>query len=154
MNKDQLDNFINFCFNFHIEMDNYFIDCDYKYIMEKWNKYISIEPISNNKNLKKIDFNEWVHKWKADENQIFNIKEILAFLYELNKRPLIGENIYLPSWTLSELIESFEDITGLKIESINKNRYNGLHQLIRNRVEYWLDREVNKREYKLILLEV
>lgn len=152
MNKHQLDNFINFCFNFHIEMDNSFLECNYEYIKEKWDKYILTEPVRDNIKLRSNAFNEWIDKWKVNERQSIDIKEILEFLCKLNERPLIGDNIFRASWTLSELIELFEEITGLKINMISNYRYNGLHQLIKNRVEYWLDREVNRREYKLNLL--
>ena len=60
MNKSQLNNLINFCFNFHSVMG---VDPFYKspdYILEKWNKYIGVKPIHN----KSFVTNEDLLFWK------------------------------------------------------------------------------------------
>jgi len=48
MTKNQIDNLINFCFHFHssmgFRMKSYPVDVDWDYVVEKWSKYIGIEP--------------------------------------------------------------------------------------------------------------
>ncbi len=47
MTKSQLDNLIDFCFNFHETMGVNMDGCSADYILEKWHKYIGVDPYKN-----------------------------------------------------------------------------------------------------------
>lgn len=47
MTKSQLDNLIDFCFNFHETMGVNMSGCSSDYILEKWHKYIGVTPYKN-----------------------------------------------------------------------------------------------------------
>ena len=153
MNKTQLDNFINFCFNFHTECGNSFIDSDYTYIYEKWSKYIGVTTTKKDVN-KNIIINKWIEKWKVNESKWNSLKEIVEFLYILNTRPLLLElqtwkNVNFNTWTLEELINVFKETTGLDIIDINDSEYLNLHFNIKKVVIDWVEKPVNMRVYKL-----
>ncbi len=146
---NQINNFINFCFNFHIECGNSFIDSDYTYIYEKWSKYIGSNPIKKDINNNQI-INKWIEKWKVNQSEWNSIKEIVEFLYILNTRPLTyGDNINFNKWTLEELVNVFKETTGLDIIDINDLEYNNLHNNVKKTIIKWKEIPVNMRFYKL-----
>lgn len=132
MTKNQIDNLINFCFHFHKSM-GFSIKgvTDFSYIEEKWNKYIGFKPIESDSIIEVSGYGE-------------NIKEILYFIQILNSKPL-------NTWCVSELVNSFKFHIG-NTEEINKNLYTGLHMVIRNEVEIWLNKKDNLRDYKLMCI--
>lgn len=142
MKNSQMNNIIQFCFNFHIEMDTDWRKQSPDYIMEKWDSYISKTPKS-----KDIRFdnsiNKWVETWKIKQKTWNEMKEIVKFLSLLNSKSL-------SEWTLSEILDLFTEITSLSVEDINSNYYNGLHAIVYSEMVKWLNFEVNKRHYKLI----
>lgn len=164
MNKNQLDNFIGFCFTNHTEIilksgtiGNSFLDSDCEYIYEKWNKFIGVKTkdieVNNNQLI-----NKWIEKWKVNQKQWNDLKEIVDFLSFIQKRPLLTDdelptgiwrNLNFNSWTLEELIELFTEKTGLIISQINDVSYNHIHDNIKEIINEWLEKPVNKRVYNL-----
>ena len=152
MKKSQLDNFINFCYNFHIQTGNKFIDNDSDYILEKWNKFISIKPVGREVN-NNTSINKWIEKWYITQSEWDKLKEIVDFLSHLNSKPLLTIT-KSEIWTLEELIELFKDKTGLNIEEINDVEYNHIHDNIKKVINKWKELPVNDRFYKLSQLEI
>lgn len=163
MKKSQLDNFINFCYNFHIQTGNQFIDNDSDYILEKWNKFIGIKPVCREVN-NNDSINKWIKKWyiaqfeRQKKVTVFTeewdkLKEIVDFLSHLNSKPLLTIT-KSEIWTLEELIELFKDKTGLNIEEINDVEYNHIHNNIKKVINEWKELPVNYRFYKLSQLEI
>ena len=175
MTKNQLDNLIGFCFNFHINMDSDILDHDYDYIMEKWEKYIGVKPSEidsfelnlfkrringidkmeirkYNKDFK-YPVNDWMGKWDCDAKYWKNIKEIFHFICVLNTRPLIQyrETKIKVAWSIEEIVCEFKKWIG-DPESINTDVYKHLHYNIKSVMDKWL--ETNKREYKLMILDI
>lgn len=161
MNKNQLDNFIGFCFTNHTELGNSLLDSDCEYIYEKWNKFIGVKTNNIEVNNNQL-INKWIEKWKVNQKQWDDLKEIVDFLSVIQKRPLliiefqtwrkINFNSTLsndPSWTLEELIELFSEKTGLTISQINDVSYNHIHDNIKEIINEWLEKPVNKRVYNL-----
>lgn len=153
MNKNQLDNFIGFCFTNHTEIGNSFLDSDCEYIYEKWNKFIGVKTKDIEVNNNQV-INKWIEKWKVNQKQWNDLKEIVDFLSSIQKRPLFIEvqtwrNVNFNSWTLEELIELFNDKTGLTISQINDVSYNHIHTNIKEIMDKWLEKPVNKRVYNL-----
>ena len=152
MKKSQLDNFINFCYNFHIQTGNQFIDNDSGYILEKWNKFIGIKPVCREVN-NNDSINKWIKKWHITQSEFDKLKEIVDFLSHLNSKPLLTIT-KSEIWTLEELIELFKDKTGLNIEEINDVEYNHIHYNIKKVINEWKELPVNYRFYKLSQLEI
>ena len=46
MTKEQLDNIIGFCFNFHPQNGINLDSSNGEYLLEKWNKFIGVKPYS------------------------------------------------------------------------------------------------------------
>lgn len=155
MEKNQLNNLIRFCFNFHRSMD-----CDWtmqhpSYILEKWNKYIGVKPNklelypSNDLTIK------WLKTWNVSNKDWEELKEIVTFIQVVNMRALVvsggNKGNRFIQWSPSELLDEFERLIGDK-NKINKDEYKGLHELVDREVEYWLWQTDNKRDYNLNLL--
>jgi hypothetical protein len=158
MNKQKIDNFIGLCFTIHTEMDNSFLDSNYEYIHEKWNKFIGSRTA--NKDVYKNELiNLWIEKWKIKEKEWDELKEVVDFLSSLEERPLVTElqtwrKINYNRWSLQELIDLFNNKTGLKISDIKACEYNHIHSNIKVVIEKWLEIPVNKRTYKLSQLDI
>jgi hypothetical protein len=153
MNKNQLDNFIGFCFTNHTELGNSLLDSDCEYIYEKWSKFIGVKTNNIEVNNNQL-INKWIEKWKVNQKQWNDLKEIVDFLSSIQKRPLFTEvqtwrNVNFNSWTLEELIELFTEKTGLTISQINDVSYNHIHANIKEIINEWLEKPVNKRVYNL-----
>jgi hypothetical protein len=153
MNKNQLDNFIGFCFTNHTELGNSLLDSDCEYIYEKWSKFIGVKTNNIDVNNNQL-INKWIEKWKVNQKQWNDLKEIVDFLSSIQKRPLFTEvqtwrNVNFNSWTLEELIELFTEKTGLTISQINDVSYNHIHANIKEIINEWLEKPVNKRVYNL-----
>ena len=142
MEKSQIDNIIKFCFNFHKDMDVDWVYSSPDYILEKWDKYINQRPkliyYYNNEKISK-----WIKNWSPSEEELYRLRTILLFLYKINQRRF--NNL-----KLSELLDEFEKTTGIYIEDVNKDNYDGLHELLKQQVDKWLNLKENKREYKLL----
>jgi hypothetical protein len=119
------------------------------YVIEKWDKYIGIAPtftprLSNR-------YLSWCDLWKFTEINVrdskYQMSSIIEFIRFINTRGIFA-------WSLSELIDEFEKITGIDVCEIKTDRYNGLHDLIKIKVEEWKSKEINLREYKLLKILV
>lgn len=143
-------NFISFCFNFHIEMGINWTNENPDYILEKWNNYIGEKPKHKNINADS-QIKDWINIWQVEQRQWFELKEISKFLSILNTRSF-NTNYKRLYWTLPELIEEFEGVTGIDIKKIEnkKGLINGLHEITNQKMFKWIDLEVNKRHYKLL----
>lgn len=159
MNKSQLDNLIHFCANFHkvhVKIEDQNVD----YILEKWNKYIGVEPIKNdnlpsandiskNYPLRSGDLVRWFNRWGKNGNYD-KVKEILNFILITNTKFFSRDDRY--NWTPSELIEIFKNHIG-DPEKINTDKYQFLHELVMRSVhDEWLYSDRVNRDYKLCLL--
>jgi hypothetical protein len=158
MNKTQLDNFIGFCFTIHTEMGNSLLDNDCEYIIEKWNKFIGVRPVDKDVYNNQI-INKWIEKWKVKQYQWDELKEVVDFLSILQSRPLYTEvqtwrNVNFNMWNLEELIDLFNNKTGLNINDIHNSKYYHIHDNIKEIINEWLERPVNIRTYKLLQLGV
>lgn len=160
--KTQLDNLIRFVLNNHRNMDQHLIDNDPSYIMEKWNKYIGVKPnnkrlpsyktlkhilVSEVMNSENIEVRNWIVKWNIDEETYNEIKEIIYFIIEVNKKNFRVNNRWIPS----DIVTLFEENIG-SFEYINKYHGGNLHALIENFLINWLSDTQVKRDYNLCLL--
>jgi hypothetical protein len=157
MKNSQLDNLINFCFHFHVESGNIFIEHDYDYILEKWEKYIGLKPLDREVKNNGI-INSYIENYKINNQKKWNkIKEIIDFLSILNQRPLYfykNSHNLNSIWSLEEIDKLFEEKTGINILKINDIEYNHLHPLIKDEIYKWKLLDVNKRYYKLKIIGI
>lgn len=145
MNKQSLDNLIFFAFTFKGDTRSFNYMHSPDYIMENWIRYIGVIPENEDwiykadvlSHYEKNIILEYKERWKKDINY-----KILLFLNEIH------ENYLVPS----ELLEKFENITGIKKENIkNVNRCN-LHTNMLIHINEWKKTTVVKRDYNLNLL--
>jgi predicted nucleic-acid-binding protein len=161
--KTQLDNLIRFVLNNHINMDQHLIDNDPSYIMEKWNKYIGVKPKKNKElpsyktlkhilvsevmNSENIEVRNWILKWNVNEKTYNEIKEIVYFIIEINKKNFRVHNRCIPS----DIVTLFQENIG-SFEDINKYHGGNLHAIIENFLVNWLSDTQVTRDYNLVLL--
>ena len=153
MTKIQIDNLIQFCFLFHPSCD-----CDWTmqspdYLKEKWNKYIGID-VTNYEFDKSYFTNNminWLKRWNVSNEDFAELKRVIRFITSLSEKPLLKVGRYKDVWTLSEIIENFENQIDT-VSEITKTPYNHTHALIKQEIEKWLDSTQNSREYNLSLL--
>lgn len=152
MENSQLNNLINFCFNFHKESGNSFIDCDATYILEKWSKYIGVKPL--NKEIKNSNIiNPYIEKWKINTQTKWNqIKEIIDFLSSLNQKSLLVDD--KDQWSLEDIVKLFEEKTGIFIYQITESEYHNIHPTLRKEVERWKLLPINDRYFKLKIIGI
>jgi hypothetical protein len=173
MTKNQLDNIIGFCFNFHPQNGINLDSCSPDYLLEKWNKFIGAKPFDvehlklvylkedykafikyrnglclplgcTKKELSEVfDRMDWVNRW--GEKGYNEVKEVIGIIQKLESKPL-------QVWKISELVDLFNDY--IKLGDINEEKYNHSHNLLKREMEEWINITENKREYKLIVLEV
>ena len=151
MNKIQLDNLIHFCFLFHPSMD-----CNWKmqspdYIKEKWNKYIGIDVKHHDLDRSYFTHNtiNWLKRWQVSNEDWIELKRIIRFIVSLSEKPILKAGRYKDVWTISEIIENFENQIA-PVNSITQIPYNHIHALIKIQIENWIDDNI--REYNLSLL--
>ena len=151
-------------------------NCSPDYIIEKWNRYIGVVPIKNDKIPSFSDIMEnrhlysetlklWIDTWKvknwkvsiksADHNDesyhYDNLKEILNFILIVNSKGFSNDIDYV-NWIPSELIETFEKHIG-SVKGINDDKYQNLHEVIMRKIhDEWLSSDQVYRDYKLCLL--
>ena len=151
MNKIQLDNLIHFCFLFHPSMD-----CNWKmqspdYIKEKWNKYIGIDVKHHDLDRSYFTHNtiNWLKRWQVSNEDWIELKRIIRFIVSLSEKPILKAGRYKDVWTISEIIENFENQIG-PVSEITQVPYNHIHALIKIQIENWIDDNI--RDYNLSLL--
>jgi hypothetical protein len=173
MIKTQAKNLVNFSILMHNCLINgsakepNLLGNDPSYIMEKWDKYIGVIPTKNvNKDeldkLKNSLFN-WIKRWRVSDEQVYNMKNILMFIINVNKKHFFirgfeadetdpSNNIKPNSvWFLSDLIELFEDVIG-PADDINKELYNHLHPIVAKVITEWENSVLVRRDNNLTLL--
>lgn len=174
MTKSQLDNLINFCFNFHRSMDINMDGCSHDYLLKKWDKYIGVKPYTNDsldityireemrdirkyrtlgttplgldrEDIRRIEsLSNWSDKWIS----YHCVKEILYFISVVNSKGFyIDDNC----WSPSQLVDIFREWVG-DPEDINKEPYKHLHSNLEREVNMWLKETANNRDYKLCSL--
>ena len=153
MTKTQLDNLIQFCFLFHPSFD-----CDWRkqspdYIKEKWNKYIGIDVTSYDLDKSYFTNNttNWLKTWRVSNEDWIELKRVIRFIMSLSEKPMLSAGRYKNIWTLSEIIENFENQIA-PMEQIIDAPYNHTHALIDIEIEKWLSITQNSREYQLSTL--
>jgi hypothetical protein len=154
MTKTQLDNLIQFCFLFHPSFD-----CDWRkqspdYLKEKWNKYIGIDVKHDyfDKSYFTSDTTNWLKTWKVSNEDWIELKRVIRFIMSLSEKPMLSAGKYNKNiWTLSEIIENFENQIA-PMEQIIDIPYNHTHSLIGIEIEKWLSITQNNREYQLSTL--
>jgi hypothetical protein len=153
MTKLQLDNLIQFCFLFHPQCD-----CDWKsqspsYLLEKWNKYIGIDVSHTDFDRSYLTNNTttWIKFWKVSDEDWVKLKRVIRFIISLGEKPIISTGKYKTVWTLSELVDNFENQIS-PTNQIKTDSYNHAHELIRQEIKRWLETTENSREYSLNLI--
>mgnify|MGYP000949208699 FL=1 len=153
MTKTQLDNLIQFCFLFHPSFD-----CDWRkqspdYLKEKWNKYIGIDVKHDDfdKSYFTSDTNSWLKTWRVSNEDWIELKRVIRFIMSLSEKPMLSAGRYKNIWTLSEIIENFENQIA-PMEQIIDVSYNNTHAVIGVEIEKWLSITQNSREYQLSTL--
>lgn len=153
MTKIQLDNLIQFCFLFHPSFD-----CDWTkqspdYLKEKWNKYIGINTYSDEFDKSYFTNNtvEWLKRWNVSNEDWSELKRVIRFIISLSEKPMLSSGKYKNIWTLSEIVENFENQIS-KVSDINKTPYNHTHSLINLEIQKWISITQNNRDYSLFLL--
>jgi hypothetical protein len=167
MIKTQAKNLVNFSILMHDSLENGIMGYDPEYIMEKWNKYIGVTPIQNvNKDeltkLKNSLF-YWIKRWRVSDEQVDNMKNILAFIVRVNHKHFFARgfeadendpsNHIKPNsvWFLSELVELFEEVVG-PVDDINTEFYNHLHPNVAKIITEWENSKLVRRDNNLTLL--
>jgi hypothetical protein len=153
MTKTQLDNLIQFCFLFHPSFD-----CDWRkqspdYLKEKWDKYIGIDVKHDyfDKLYFTNDTSNWLKTWKVSNEDWIELKRVIRFIMSLSEKQMLSAGKYKNIWTLSEVIENFENQIA-PLEQIIDVPYNHTHALIKSEIEKWLSDTQNNREYQLSTL--
>lgn len=153
MTKSQLDNLIQFCFLFHPQCD-----CDWKsqspsYILEKWDKYIGIDVSHTEYDKSYFTHNStnWIKLWNVSNEDWIKLKRVIRFIVSLSEKPILSAGKYLSVWTLSELVDNFENQIA-PVSQIAANQYNHTHELINQEITKWLETTENSREYRLNLI--
>jgi hypothetical protein len=154
--KAQVDNLIQFCFLFHPSFD-----CDWTkqspdYIKEKWNKYIGVDVTSTDFDKSYFTHNtiQWLKTWNVSNDDWSELKRVIRFIISLSEKPMLVGRMgsqYKRIWTLSEIIENFENQIS-PVTNITVNSYNNVHVLVKKEIEAWLSDTQNNREYNLSLL--
>ena len=136
---------------------------DPSYIMEKWNKYIGVKPISDIVFNKEVVIDQWIKRWHVSDEQVDNMKNILMFIVRVNHKHFFlrgfdadendpSNHIKTNSvWFLSDLIELFEEVVG-PAEDINKELYNHLHPIVAEVITEWEESKLIRRDSNLTLL--
>jgi hypothetical protein len=153
MASTQLDNLIQFCFVFHPSCGYDWTMQSPDYLKEKWNKYIGIDV--KHHDLEKSYFTHntinWLKRWNVSNEDWIELKRVIRFIISLSEKPLFKTGRYKEVWTLSEIVENFENQIA-PISEIIQTPYNHTHDLIKLEIEKWLDGVQNKREYQLCAL--
>lgn len=138
----KIDNLINFVFNFSIEMGNnpYYSSPDY--FLEKWDKYIGIEPPFKY-SLESELVDKYNNSWVVPDNIKNKLSPILEFVFEINNHSIWKQS---PS-TIIDIFSKY-----FNFEDIKESDYNGLHKIVQIELEKW--KENNSRDYNLIKLDV
>jgi hypothetical protein len=130
------------------------------YLKEKWNKYIGID-VTNYENITYSlmfdrsyftnNMTNWLKRWNVSNEDFSELKRVIRFITSLSEKPLLKAGRYKDVWTLSEIIENFENQIAT-VSEIAQTPYNHIHALIKQEMEKWLDTTQNTREYNLSLL--
>jgi hypothetical protein len=130
------------------------------YLKEKWNKYIGID-VTNYENITYSlmfdrsyftnNMTNWLKRWNVSNEDFSELKRVIRFITSLSEKPLLKAGRYKDVWTLSEIIENFENQIA-PVSEITQTPYNHIHALIKQEMEKWLDTTQNSREYNLSLL--
>lgn len=135
MNKNQIDNLVKFCFLVS-NQKSVFVTHSPSYILEKWDRYIGCQ-IRNNYEIDDTPkiLSDWIDRWGKDNFE--KIKDVLYFIYFL-------EDV---SWSITNIIELFNRF--FNSEEINDSKTNGLHPLLSDYINSWLNQKEVNRDYKL-----
>lgn len=135
MNKNQIDNLVKFCFLFS-DGTSPLLSHDSSYILEKWDRYIGCQ-IRNNYEIDDTPkiLSDWIDRWGKDNFE--KIKDVLYFIYFL----------WDVSWSITNIIELFNRF--FNSEEINDSKTNGLHPLLSDYINSWLNQKEVNRDYKL-----
>jgi hypothetical protein len=120
------------------------------YLKEKWNKYIGID-VTNNEYDKSYFTNNmvnWLKRWNVSNEDFAELKRVIRFINSLSEKHILG---YKNVWTLSEIIDNFENQIA-PVSEITQTPYNHTHALINQEIEKWINSTQNNREYSLSLL--
>lgn len=145
MKKDQLHNLIDVSLLFLPISDSFWVKQNYDYISEKWEKYIGVYPTKNDIELSHT-ISHWKKLWGVEGDKWEKIKVIIYYLDTISET----DNGY----SLTNIVEKFEEITGINPNDINPKRYNHLHPVLEKLIVEWLEKPKNKREFNLMLLEM
>lgn len=175
MTKSQLDNLIDFCFNFHETMGVNLDSCSADYLLEKWHKYIGTRPYSNdslnidilNEEMKDVrkyravgttplgldredirrieELVNWSNKW----GNYHEVKEILYFITIINSKGFTNDPDFRDvCWLPSQLVDTYREWAG-DPEKINFQSYRHLHSIVKREISEWLSETNVSRDYKL-----
>ena len=132
------------------------MDCNWKmqspdYIKEKWNKYIGIDVKHHDLDRSYFTHNtiNWLKRWQVSNEDWIELKRIIRFIVSLSEKPILKAGRYKDVWTISEIIENFENQIA-PVNVITQVPYNHIHALIKIQIENWIDDNI--REYNLSLL--
>ena len=132
------------------------MDCNWKmqspdYIKEKWNKYIGIDVKHHDLDRSYFTHNtiNWLKRWQVSNEDWIELKRIIRFIVSLSEKPILKAGRYKDVWTISEIIENFENQIG-PVSEITQVPYNHIHALINIQIENWMNDNI--REYNLSLL--
>jgi hypothetical protein len=158
MITEQAKNLVNFSILTHSMLDEGILGHDPSYIMEKWDKYIGIEPNKmSDEEFDKVKYDHpilgiWIAKWRVKDEQIENMKSILTFIVKVNQKHFYTRGFDTNSvWLLSALVELFDKVVG-NANNINRHLYNNLHHNVVKVIENWRKHKNVLRDYNLELL--
>lgn len=137
MNKNQINNLVKFCFLVS-DGTSSLLSHDSSYIIEKWDRYIDCKIRNNSEidDMPKI-LSDWIDIWGKDNFE--KIKDVLYFIYFLEDIRFI--------WSITNIIELFNQF--FNSEEINDSKTNGLHPILSDYINNWLNKKEVNRDYKL-----
>jgi hypothetical protein len=149
--KEQLYNIIGFTFNLHQELGINWRRETPEYFIEKWESYIGHIPLDDREFEMNSYVDEWISTWNVDVGTYRRIRHIIHIISIINSRSLLNQELRpVLIWTLCDIIDEYSNI--IDISSINDRLHNGLHPIVKQEINKWLEIPCNKREFSLTLI--
>lgn len=140
MTHKQLFSLSRFFFNFHKSSDINLHGLSPGYIIEKWNKYIGADVVKFKYDLNDPYLAPWKKTWNVSDEKVLTIYQ---FILHMNKKDIHQVR-------LNDLISLIKPL--IDVNKINDSSYNGLHPLLKENLDKWLELKENQRLLKLSLI--
>lgn len=150
MTRNQLNNLVRFSLNFHEDMDIKILSTSPGYILEKWNRYIGVKPYTLETDAFYsgcFDDLHFYYKWSETwNNKDTDIKNIIFIIRNVN------EYMFYNDFTITDLVNIYKSY--MDVSKVNDYEEKGLHPLVEEIAEKWINSKHNRREYNLFSLNI